>query len=185
MFELPCIEDLLLEGPGQRQIYKSRPSVFSGCPRFKMLALRVDFRREILPSFFYHACLFSFQLYFSAYHYWSFSLFSLWYCDSYVTLCFAWFGSVILVSSLTSVCFTPFAWFGIVVLTVRILGKIVFMPFLLFYCVLPNLAVYLEPRSGFRFDICYGIWFSVCIVHSPFLCYSTFFLLTFLFYFVL
>ena len=44
VFELPCIEDLLLEGPGQRQIYKARPSVFSGCPRFKMLALRVDFR---------------------------------------------------------------------------------------------------------------------------------------------
>ena len=44
VFELPCREDLLLEGPGQRQIYKARPSVFSGCPRFKMLALRVDFR---------------------------------------------------------------------------------------------------------------------------------------------
>ena len=44
VFELPCIEDLLLEGPGQRQIYKARPSVFSGCPRFRMLALRVDFR---------------------------------------------------------------------------------------------------------------------------------------------
>ena len=44
VFELPRIEDLLLEGPGQRQIYKARPSVFSGCPRFKMLALRVDFR---------------------------------------------------------------------------------------------------------------------------------------------
>ena len=44
VFELPCIEDLLLEGPGQRQIHKARPSVFSGCPRFKMLDLRVDFR---------------------------------------------------------------------------------------------------------------------------------------------
>ena len=44
VFELPCIEDLLLEGPGQRQIYKARPSAFSDCPRFKMLALRVDFR---------------------------------------------------------------------------------------------------------------------------------------------
>ena len=44
VFELPCIEDLLLEGPGQRQIYKARPSVFSGCLRFIMLALRVDFR---------------------------------------------------------------------------------------------------------------------------------------------
>ena len=44
VFELPRIEDLFLEGPGQRQIYKARPSVFNGCPRFKMLALRVDFR---------------------------------------------------------------------------------------------------------------------------------------------
>ena len=44
VFELPCIEDLLLEGPGQKQIYKARPSVFSGCPKFKMLALRIDFR---------------------------------------------------------------------------------------------------------------------------------------------
>ena len=44
VFELLCIEDLLLEGPGQRQIYKARPSVFSGCLRFMMLALRVDFR---------------------------------------------------------------------------------------------------------------------------------------------
>ena len=44
VFELPRIEDLLFEGPGQKQIYKARPSVFSGCPRFRMLALRVDFR---------------------------------------------------------------------------------------------------------------------------------------------
>ena len=27
------------------------------------------------------------------------------------------------------------------------------MPFLLFYCVLPDLAVYLEPGFGFRFVI--------------------------------
>ena len=33
-----------------------------------------------------------------------------------------------------------------VVLTVRILGQIVFMPFLIFYCVLPDLAVNLEQR---------------------------------------
>ena len=44
VFELPCIEDLLLEGPGQRQIYKAPPSVFSGCPSFRMLAFQVDFR---------------------------------------------------------------------------------------------------------------------------------------------
>ena len=41
---LPAINDLLLEGPGQRQIYASRPSVFRGCPKLRMLALRLDFR---------------------------------------------------------------------------------------------------------------------------------------------
>ena len=60
VFELPCIEDLLLEGPGQRQIYKARPSVFSGCPRFRMLALRVDFRWAFF-ILVYHARLFSFS----------------------------------------------------------------------------------------------------------------------------
>ena len=44
VFVLPGVGDLLLEGPGQKQIYKSRPSVFRGCPRFRMLALRLDFR---------------------------------------------------------------------------------------------------------------------------------------------
>ena len=44
VFVLPAISDLLLEGPGQKQIYESRPSVFRGCPRFRMLALRLDFR---------------------------------------------------------------------------------------------------------------------------------------------
>ena len=44
VFELPCIEDLLLEGPGQKQIYRVHPSAFSGWPNFTMLALRVDFR---------------------------------------------------------------------------------------------------------------------------------------------
>ena len=54
------MEDLLLEGPGQRQIYKARPSVFSGCPRFRMLALRVDFRWAFF-ILVYHARLFSFS----------------------------------------------------------------------------------------------------------------------------
>ena len=44
VFVLPAISDLLLEGPGQKQIYPSRPSVFRGCPKFRMLALRLDFR---------------------------------------------------------------------------------------------------------------------------------------------
>ena len=43
VFVLPAIKDLILEGPGQRQIYKSYPSIFHGCPTFRMLALRVDF----------------------------------------------------------------------------------------------------------------------------------------------
>ena len=43
VFVLPAIKDLILEGPGQRQIYKSHPSVFHRCPKFRMLALRVDF----------------------------------------------------------------------------------------------------------------------------------------------
>ena len=43
VFVLPAIKDLILEGPGQRQIYQSHPSVFRGCPNFRMLALRVDF----------------------------------------------------------------------------------------------------------------------------------------------
>ena len=44
VFVLPAINDLLLEGPGQRQIYASRPSVFRGCPKFRMLALHLDVR---------------------------------------------------------------------------------------------------------------------------------------------
>ena len=44
VFVLPAIGDLLLEGPGQKQIYKSRSSVFRGCPKFRMLAVRLDFR---------------------------------------------------------------------------------------------------------------------------------------------
>ena len=43
VFVLPATKDLILEGPGQRQIYKSYPSGFHGCPKFRMLALRVDF----------------------------------------------------------------------------------------------------------------------------------------------
>ena len=60
VFELPCIEDLLLEGPSQRQIYEARPSVFSGCSRFRLLALRVDFRWAFV-ILVYHTCLFSFS----------------------------------------------------------------------------------------------------------------------------
>ena len=40
---LPAIKDLILKAPGQRQIYKSHPSVFHGCPKLRMLALCVDF----------------------------------------------------------------------------------------------------------------------------------------------
>ena len=50
VFVLPAINDLLLEGPGQRQIYASRTSVFRSCPKFRMLALRLDFRRVALSA---------------------------------------------------------------------------------------------------------------------------------------
>ena len=43
VFVLPAIHDLILEGRGQMQICKSHPSVFRSCPKFRMLALRVDF----------------------------------------------------------------------------------------------------------------------------------------------
>ena len=55
VFVLPNISDLLLEGPGQRQIYKSRPSVFCGCPKFRMLALRLDFRLACWPSWCHYS----------------------------------------------------------------------------------------------------------------------------------
>ena len=37
------IKDPFLEGPGQRQICNSHRSVIHGCPKFRMLALHVDF----------------------------------------------------------------------------------------------------------------------------------------------
>ena len=43
VFVLPAKKDLILEGLGQRHIYKSHPSVFHGCPKLRMLALCVDF----------------------------------------------------------------------------------------------------------------------------------------------
>ena len=43
VFVLPKIHDLLLEGPGQLATYKRKASVFSGCPPFNMLALKLDF----------------------------------------------------------------------------------------------------------------------------------------------
>ena len=73
---------------------------------------------------------------------------------------------------------------------------------MLFYCVLPDLAVYLGSRFGLRFDVFCLIWQYIldrgsasvlmffghlifclyCV--SPFLCYSTFFLLTFILFLV-
>ena len=40
---LPRIANLLVEGLGQKAYYSCRPSVFSGCPSFNMLALRLVF----------------------------------------------------------------------------------------------------------------------------------------------
>ena len=47
VFCLPKLHDLLIEGPGQRAVYKRKKSVFSGCPNFNMLALRLDFRVRV------------------------------------------------------------------------------------------------------------------------------------------
>lgn len=50
---LPAITDLLLEGPGQRQIYKARPSVFRSFPsvsfafKFCMSLWRLIFPRAM------------------------------------------------------------------------------------------------------------------------------------------
>ena len=41
VFCLPKLHDLLIEGPGQRAVYKRKKSVFSRCPSFNMLALRL------------------------------------------------------------------------------------------------------------------------------------------------
>ena len=43
VFVLPKIHDLILEGPGQTSVYKKKRPVFSGCPVFNMLALKIDF----------------------------------------------------------------------------------------------------------------------------------------------
>ena len=43
VFFSPRIDGLLCEGPGQKVIYKTKPSVFNACPKFNMLALRLDF----------------------------------------------------------------------------------------------------------------------------------------------
>ena len=47
VFCLPKLHDLLIEGPGQRAVYKRKKSVFSGCRNFNMLALRLDFRVRV------------------------------------------------------------------------------------------------------------------------------------------
>ena len=41
---LPRRSDLIIPGPGQKIFYRGKPSVFFGCPKFSMLALRIDFR---------------------------------------------------------------------------------------------------------------------------------------------
>lgn len=41
---LPRRTDLIIPGPGQKLFYRNKPSVFFGCPKFNMLALRIDFR---------------------------------------------------------------------------------------------------------------------------------------------
>ena len=43
---LPKRSDLIIPGPGQKVFYRGKPSVFFGCPKFTMLALRIDFRLD-------------------------------------------------------------------------------------------------------------------------------------------
>ena len=51
VFVLPVIDNLPLEGPGQKQICTSRPFCFVVAgPKFSMLALRLDFRSVALPT---------------------------------------------------------------------------------------------------------------------------------------
>ena len=61
--------DLLVPGPGQLQLYRRKPPLFSACPSFDMLALRVDCRLvrtliianlwDFIPQFRHIAQLFS------------------------------------------------------------------------------------------------------------------------------
>ena len=37
------IKDLIIESPGQKEVYKSKPSAFSGCPSFNILAMKINF----------------------------------------------------------------------------------------------------------------------------------------------
>lgn len=41
---MPVRSDLIIPGPGRKVFYRNKPSVFFSCPKFTMLALRVDFR---------------------------------------------------------------------------------------------------------------------------------------------
>ena len=46
LFQAASNTDLIIEGPGQCQIYQGNSSVFSGCPSFRVLALRLKFRQD-------------------------------------------------------------------------------------------------------------------------------------------
>lgn len=41
---LPRRYDLVVPGPGQKLYYRDKPSVFFGCPKFRLIAIRIDFR---------------------------------------------------------------------------------------------------------------------------------------------
>ena len=42
VFVLPKIKDLIIEGSGQKEVYKRKPSAFSGRPWFNILATKLD-----------------------------------------------------------------------------------------------------------------------------------------------
>ena len=109
-----------------------------------------------------------FQLYSSACHCSSFSFVSLWYCDFCAMLCFAWFGSVILVSALTF-CFTPFC------LIWHLRFDRMYFGLYCFYAVFAILLCFAWFGSiswtGVRISFCHfycDIGFSVCIVYPLF-----------------
>ena len=55
---LPRRSDLIIPDPGQKIFYRGKPSVFFGCPKFSMLALRIDFRLASRTCLFLFICLF-------------------------------------------------------------------------------------------------------------------------------
>ena len=174
VFELPCMEDLLFGRSWLEANLQGASIGFQWFPEIQNVSLAGRFSVS-----FCHPCLpctsLFFQLYSSPCHCWSFSL---------ASLCFAWFGSVILVSSLTSVCFAQndllpdlASSFWPYVLWAKLILRRV--------CYFIGFCLIWQYLLG-RFDGFCGISFSVCIMYLLFYVILPFvFLLTLiLFYFL-